>query len=139
MPAAIFLLVIMAALGALMVNVSSSQQAGMALDVKGERAWQAANAGMEWARYQLATNPASPTCPATATSLSFSNTSTLTSFYATVTCSQVASTDVQGIATWVFEVTVTACSPGAASEPRCPGTPTAFGYVERQMQGLISF
>ena len=28
------------------------------------RAWQAANAGMEWVRYRLAANPAAPACPA---------------------------------------------------------------------------
>lgn len=145
LPSAIFLLVILAALGAFILNISTSQQMGMALDVKGERAWQAANAGMEWARYRLASNPSNPSCPASTAwggstySLGFSSTSTLTDFYATVECIQRETTNVQGINTWVFEVRVTACSPAAAAEPRCPGTPTATGYAERQLQGLISF
>lgn len=148
LPSAIFLLVILAALGAFILNISTSQQLGMALDIKGERAWQAANAGMEWVRYKLASNPSSPSCPAGTPwpasvggnqSLSFSSTSTLTDFYATVECQSVASTDVQGVPTQVFEVRVTACSPAAAAEPRCPGTPAATGYAERQLQGLISF
>lgn len=145
LPSAIFLLVILAALGAFILNISTSQQLGMALDIKGERAWQAANAGMEWARYKLASNPSSPSCPASTTwngsgySLGFSGTSTLTDFYATVECRLLENTDVQNISTWVFEVRVTACSPAAAAEPRCPGTPTATGYAERQLQGLISF
>lgn len=153
LPSAIFLLVILAALGAFIVNVSTSQHLGMALDIKGERAWQAANAGMEWVRYKLASNPGSPSCPVNVTpwpstsassSLSFTNTTTLTDFYATVECNLLTPTtptptDVQGIQTWVFEVRVTACSPAAAAEPRCPGTPTATGYAERQLQGLIAF
>ena len=139
LPAAIFLLVALAALGAFILNVSTSQQLGMALDINGERAWQAANAGMEWVRYELATNPTNPSCPSTASSLSFSGTSTLQNFYASVQCTSVAQTDVQGVSTQVFEVKVTACSPANASEPRCPGTPTANGYAERQLQGLVSF
>lgn len=148
LPSAIFLLVILAALGAFILNISTGQQLGMALDVKGERAWQAANAGMEWVRYKLASNPGSPVCPVGITpwpattstqSLSFTNTVTLTDFYATVECIERESTNVHGIGTWVFEVRVTACTPAAATEPRCPGTPTEFGYVERQLQGLISF
>ncbi len=145
LPTAIFLLVILAALGAFVLNVSTGQQLGMAIDVKGERAWQAANAGMEWVRYKLAANPTSPACPSNTTwgssnySIPFTGTSTLTDYYATVECRQVENTDVQGISTWVFEVRVTACSPAATSEPRCPGTPTALGYAERQLQGLVSF
>lgn len=152
LPSAIFLLVILAALGAYIVSVSTSQHLGMALDIKGERAWQAANAGMEWVRYRLAysnAHDASPICPVDITpwpstsassSLSFSNTRTLTDFYATIECIQRAATNVQDINTWVFEVRVTACSPARATEPRCPsGTPTAAGYAERQLQGLISF
>ncbi|SDI19082.1 hypothetical protein [Propionivibrio dicarboxylicus] len=145
LPSAIFLLTVLAALGAYIVNVHSSQQQGMLLDVQGERAWQAANAGMEWARYKLAATPASPACPsgtawgASTTSLGFSGTTTLTGFYATVECRLVEQTNVLGVSTWVFETRVTACSPAAAAEPRCPGAPATFGYVERQLQGLVSF
>ena len=145
LPSAIFLLVILSALGAFILNVSTSQQMGMVLDIGGERAWQAANGGMEWARYKLASAPTSPVCPANTTwggstsSVSFPGTATLTSYYATVECRQLQATDVQNVSTWVFEVRVTGCSPAAASEPRCPGTPSTLGYAERQLQGLISF
>jgi len=145
LPSAIFLLVVLAALGAFALNVSSNQQLGMAMDVRGERAWQAANAGMEWARYKLASSPASPSCPAntgwggSGYSIGFAGTATLADFFATVECRQLENTDVQGIPTWVFEVRVTACAPAAANEPRCPGTLTSTAYAERQLQGLISF
>lgn len=95
LPSAIFLLVILSALGAFILNVSSSQQLGMALDIRGERAWQAANAGMEWVRYRLAANPSAPVCPAN-TSIGFAANGTLADFRATVECRQVSATDVQG-------------------------------------------
>ena len=145
LPSAIFLLVILSALGAFILNVSSSQQQGMALDIRGERAWQAANAGMEWVRYRLAANPAAPACPpntawgASNYSIGFAGSATLTDFLATVECHQIDATNVQGVATWVFEVRVTACSPAAGVVLRCPGVPTVAGYAERQLQGLVSF
>ena len=149
LPSAIFLLVILSALGAFILNVSSGQQLGMALDIRGERAWQAANAGMEWVRYRLAKsaadNPSNPTCPAnttwgaSTTNVGFAGSATLTDFLATVECQQISATNVQGVATWVFEVRVTACSPAAGVVLRCPGVPTVGGYAERQLQGLVSF
>jgi MSHA biogenesis protein MshP len=143
LPTAIFILVVLAALGAYILTVFTGQQKGIALDIRGERAWQAANAGMEWARYKLAGTPAA--CPANTdwgasrVSLGFANTATLREFSATVECRLLESTDVQGVATTVFELRVTACSPAAAAEPRCPGTPGVPTYAERQLQGLLSF
>ena len=57
--AAIFLLVVLAALGAFIVTISTSQQMGSALDVQGERAYQAARSGIEWGVYQVTRNHAS--------------------------------------------------------------------------------
>jgi MSHA biogenesis protein MshP len=145
LPSAIFLLVILSALGAFILNVSSGQQLGMALDIRGERAWQAANSGMEWVRYRLAANPSAPACPtnttwgASATNIGFAGSATLTDFLATVECRQIDATNVDGVATWVFEVRVTACSPASGIVLRCPGVPTVAGYAERQLQGLVSF
>ena len=50
--AAIFLLVALAALGAAIVIVSTTQQVGSALDVQGARVYQAARAGIEWGAYK---------------------------------------------------------------------------------------
>ncbi len=49
---AIFLLVVLAALGAAMLTFSSAQHVGSAMDVQGARAYQAARAGIEWGAYQ---------------------------------------------------------------------------------------
>lgn len=154
LPAAILLLVVFSALGAFLVNISTQQQVGSAEDVLGERAYQAAYAGMEWVRYQVWNTGA---CPASTTwngsagnssSQSFAGSATLTPFYATVECRTVAATDLAGVPTSVFEVRVTACNRPAAAEPRCaPADPAAgnanassatLGYVERQLTGLIS-
>jgi len=54
---AIFLLVVMAGLGAAMVTFSTSQNQNLAMDVLGSRAYQAAEAGVEWAAYNIISNP----------------------------------------------------------------------------------
>ncbi len=56
LPSAIFLLVILAALGAFILTVSTTQHAGAALDVAGARAYQAARAGVEWGLFQSLRN-----------------------------------------------------------------------------------
>src|SRR5512141_963987 len=50
---AIFLLVVMAFLGAAMVTFSANQQKSAAMDVMGSRAYQAARAGVEYGAYQV--------------------------------------------------------------------------------------
>lgn len=54
---AIFLLVVLAGLGAAMVSFSTTQNQAQALDVMGSRAYQAASAGVEWAAYNIMTTP----------------------------------------------------------------------------------
>ena len=50
---AIFLLVVLAALGAFMVTMSTVQHTTSAQDVQGSRAYQAARAGIEWSVFQI--------------------------------------------------------------------------------------
>ena len=50
---AIFLLLLMAALGAFMVTFTSTQHASSALDMEGSRAYWAARAGLDWGLYQV--------------------------------------------------------------------------------------
>ena len=52
---AIFLLVILSALGAFMVAMSTMQQTASILDLQGSRAYQGARAGIEWGAYQVMT------------------------------------------------------------------------------------
>lgn len=53
LPSAIFLLVILAALAAFLVRISTTQSAASAQDIQGARAYQAARAGIEWGLYQV--------------------------------------------------------------------------------------
>ncbi|BCB25401.1 hypothetical protein SKTS_02870 [Sulfurimicrobium lacus] len=74
MVSAIFLLVVLAALGAFMLTFSSVQHTTATTDIQGSRAYQAARAGIEWAAFQVLdpagasvvapTNPAWPNFPA---------------------------------------------------------------------------
>ena len=59
--AAIFLVLVLAALGAFMVSFSNTQQLTSAQDVQGSRAYWAASAGLEWALARIPTTPA--LCP----------------------------------------------------------------------------
>jgi MSHA biogenesis protein MshP len=54
---AIFLLVVLAFLGAAMTSFSVAQNQSAAMDVMGSRAFQAARAGIEWAAYHVASAP----------------------------------------------------------------------------------
>lgn len=147
---AIFILVVLAALGAFIVNISTNQQIGSALDVQGVRAYQAARAGMEWGLYQVqatpaynfsygpgpgvvgTANPNMRTCPASPTSFVPAAT-TLAGFTVTVVCSQ--SVDPSGGPS-IYNIFATACNqPNTGS---CPNTtnPGAH-YVERRLS--VSF
>ena len=128
---AIFLLVVIAALGTFAVTLSTTQQQSAALDVLGARAYQAARAGIEWGAYQVL--PASAAAFATAcrggaTSQSVTPLpNTLTGFSVTAECS--ATSHVEGTSTlWVYSLTSTATQSTVA-------TPD---YVERQMTVTIA-
>ena len=110
---AIFLLVVIAALGAFAVTVSNSQHQSDAMDVMGKRAYQAARAGVEWGIYEIITNHACPT----------SSTITLTdpylsSFTVSVNCTSVSAVDQTPVTIYTFTST--------ASFGSTPGAPDYF-------------
>ena len=80
---AIFLLVMLSALGAAIVKVTSSSQIASALDIQGERAYQAARAGIEWGLYRQRREGS---CPLLATSFALPAGTTLSGFTVTVKC-----------------------------------------------------
>lgn len=66
--AAIFLVVVLAALGGFMLTISNTQHLTSAQDVQGSRAYWTARAGLEWGISKISTDPA--LCPnATMTAL----------------------------------------------------------------------
>lgn len=140
---AIFILVVLAVLGAFIVNVSTNQQIGSALDVQGVRAYQAARAGIEWGLFQVqstaaynfsygtpttilgAGDPNSRACPASPTSF-VPLAPTIAAFTVTVTCTATA--DANGGPT-VFSITSTACNVAGA----CPAAIPNSSYIERRL------
>jgi MSHA biogenesis protein MshP len=127
---AIFLLVVLSTLGALMVTFSTAQHTASAQDVQGSRAYQAARAGIEWGLYQLfqtgtqaapGCNPSSQFVPGTATALG----GTLSGFTVTVNCIAFGPFAESGVNTRVYQITSTATYGGA------PGN---IDYIERRVQ-----
>lgn len=128
---AIFLLVVIAALGTFAITLSTTQQQSAALDVLGARAYQAARAGIEWGAYQVL--PASAAAFATACRAGTTSQAvaplpnTLAGFSVNTACG--ATSHVEGASTlWVYSLTSTATQ-GTAATP---------DYVERQMTVTIA-
>lgn len=85
---AIFLLVMLSALGAAIVKVSSSSQIASALDIQGERAYQGARAGIEWGLHRQLKNQSCMD----STSFALPAGTVLASFTVTVSC-EIGHTD----------------------------------------------
>lgn len=117
--AAIFLLLLFAALAAFMVSMSSSAHVTSAQDVQGVRAYQAAQAGVEWGLYQLDSNDSatalplasSANCPASTTL------NQIAGFSVVVTCARFG-TYTEGTRTLaVYQLVARASVPGATVPP----------------------
>lgn len=113
--AAVFLVVVLAALGAFMVSFSNTQQLTSAQDIQGSRAYWAARAGLEWGIASVTT-----ACPVSPTTLSVDG------FTVRVTCAQSSYTDAGSVS--LFQVTALSQSGGSVG-----GT----GYVERSLTASL--
>lgn len=142
--AAIFLLVVLALLGALIASVTGMQQSSGQLDVLGVRAYYSARAGMEWGASQVL-DPNNnlpgvggtanlPPCPAASTDLP-SLGGSLSSFTVTVTCSATinAPTTEGNRNIGAYRIVSTACN-----QAPCPNPSPTSGYVEREVQASLS-
>lgn len=129
----IFVLVVLAGLGAVMMTFFTAQQQSSALDVLGARAYQASRAGIEWGAYQVL--PASQATFATncraggATQTISPLAGTLDPFTVSVGCSATSHVEASDTI-WVYKLTSTASGVQGAT----PGQPD---YVERVMQTTI--
>ncbi|GIZ52431.1 pilus assembly PilX N-terminal domain-containing protein [Noviherbaspirillum aridicola] len=127
---AIFLLVVLAALGVAMVNISSVQHAGSALDVQGARAYQAARAGIEWGLYRQIREGV---CAGGDVSFQLPEGSTLNQFTVTVNCTRTPAATA-GMPDR-FRIRAIACNlPTSTTPPSCPNQSGAPDYVQRTMQ-----
>lgn len=129
LPSAIFLVVMLAALGAYMVSLSRTSHISSALDIQGSRAYQAARAGIEWAAWQVvdpqALQPNPAPCPASPTALTLDG--TLAGFSVTVSCTRSLAADGADTVA-IYEITSTATA-GLAGE---------VDYVERQIHATLA-
>jgi MSHA biogenesis protein MshP len=144
--AAIFLLVVLSLLAVLIASVTGMQQASGQLDVSGVRAYDSARTGVQWGTYQVldpnnALNPAScsplamPSCPVSPQNLPVLGGS-LSGFTVSVACTQTADTTEGNRNVRVFRIVATACNQPSGGS--CPNAAPASGYVERQVQAVVS-
>lgn len=130
---AIFLLVVIAALGAFAVTISNSQHQSDAMDVMGKRAYQAARAGIEWGAMQITQSGVvgtafASTCQTAGTQGNVTLTDTyLSSFTVSVGCAAVSAVDPSTV--WIYTLTSTAKTAAAAGGP---------DYFERQLSVNIA-
>ena len=146
LPSAIFLIVVLAVLGAIVVTVSGLQHTSSARDVMGAKAYQAARAGIEWGAYQVlqqAALPGAGVCPPAAgippsTTIPMPAGTDLTGLTVNVTCvltnaNEGSRTAGGGNPLEFYVITATACN-----QPPCPNaTNPGPAYVERQLQATI--
>ena len=124
--AALFLIIVLAALGLFAVKLSSTQQQSIDLELLGARAQAAADSGIEYAASQLFKN--GKTCANIASTYPFTQ-SALKGFSAQITCAPIPySPHIDGAATHqVYELTSTSTY----------GTYGTTTYVSRQQKRTV--
>jgi MSHA biogenesis protein MshP len=118
-------LLLMASLMAFGVTILSSTQGGYALELSHARAKQAAQAGLDWGRYQVL-RPAVPNCPVLQ---NVAMPGSLSVFTVSVRCANNSFTE-GGVPLKVYTLSVTACLLPAGA-PSCPAVSTTSSYVEK--------
>ncbi len=112
---AIFLLVVIAALGAFAVTLSTAQNRSQTMEISGARAYQAALAGVEWAAYNVKQSVPGVQwagCVAGAPVVAGGN---LAAYTIIVDCTP--SSYMEGAATvWIYDVTAKATAGGAMGD-----------------------
>lgn len=137
---ALFILVVLAALGAALAKISQRQHLGSAAEIDAARAHQSARAGIEWAALRVLRNPAPPAAaPACFGTTSFQPPASLAGFTVTINCTRTPGTGTvaDGATALVFyRLVANACN--APSSGACPagGTPRTT-YVERQLTSTV--
>lgn len=123
--AAIFLVVLLAALGGFMLTFSNSQQLTSAQDVQGVRAYWAARAGLEWANVNILATPA--VCPnTTKTQMAGTVPATVSGFNLAVFCTR-SSYSEGGNNFFIFLVESKAST----------GTVGSIGFIERSVSSSL--
>jgi MSHA biogenesis protein MshP len=117
---AIFVLIIVSLLGQYLINISGVQRQTSLLALQTARAYQAANAGIEWGAYQIISNGGSCTSNTELTPA-------IGAFTTMVSCNLLGSYDENGTIRSVYRIT-------SHSEY---GTYGQIDYVSRQIQAIV--
>lgn len=128
--AAIFLLLLFAALAAFMTTLTTTANVTSAQDMQGIRAYQAAQAGVEWGLFQLDPNDNATALPGAASAnCQTTNLNQIPGFSVLVTCNRSV-TYTEGATTLVvYQIIATASATGAAAPPAA---------AERQAEARIA-
>jgi MSHA biogenesis protein MshP len=130
---ALFLLVVLAALGAFMLSFSNTQQLSSARDVQGSRAYWAARAGLEWALAAVdVTAPVAPAVAPLATCPAVAQPATIDGFtLQPIACERRLYDEGGGaVPRVVFRLTATVNSTGAVG---------SVGYIERSVSASVEY
>lgn len=128
LPAAIFLLVVLGGLAAWLMQITQATQGQDALASEGERAYRAAEAGLEAGIYAARVGGS-----CAAQNIAFG--AGLTRFSASVSCI-ARSADEAGVTINFYEITSIACNQPDAGA--CPNpVPTAPEYAERRVSASV--
>lgn len=142
MVSALFILVVLAVLGAAVASISVSQQVGSAVELNAARAFQAAKAGLEWGAYSVLV-PAPPAAPAVDTPPAcfaithMVMTGELSGFVVSVECSRTGPLVDGDSSKTYYQLVATACNvPTGGSCAVTPASPQST-YVERRLNLTI--
>jgi MSHA biogenesis protein MshP len=120
-------IVMMASLSTFGVTLITSVHTSFAQELSVARAAQAAEAGLEWARFQITRTPV-PVCPALQT---LAMPGLLAGYSSSVRCTLTGTHSESGVTVRTYSVSATGCNAAA-----CPAAPNS-DYVERQVRDWI--
>jgi len=124
--AAVFLVVVLAALGAFMVTFSNTQQLTSAQDIQGTRAYWAARAGLEWGIGSI--NSAGSASAVTLATCTTATPLSIDGFSVAVTCTGAGTPYAEaGVSKYIFRITSVASV----------GTIGSVGRIERSISASI--
>lgn len=126
---AIFLILVIAVLGAYIASVATTQHTTATLDLQGAKAYQAAYAGVQWGAYQALR------VPSCAGSTSFALPGGLAGFAVKVDFTSYSYTE-SGVTRNICRVTSTGCNFPTGGNT-CAGNQGNGYYVERQIEATL--
>jgi len=126
---AIFLILVIAVLGAYIASVATTQHTTASLDLQGAKAYQAAYAGIQWGAYQSLRS-----APCVTGSTSFALAGGLSGFAVKVDVLNYSYTE-SGVTRNMCRITSTGCNFPVGNS--CTGNQGNGYYVERQIEATI--